>query len=68
MEELSRTSIAPPKFAWPNGESCGNKQIVVCQVGEHQHQLAHGNMGMGHLWLNGWGIYHLNGWVDSLNG
>ena len=46
---------------------------------EHQHQLAHqcspniiGYMGMGYLWLNGWGIYHLMGgafmayWVGHL--
>ena len=26
----------------------------MCQVGEHQNQLAHG------IW--GWGIYGLNGW------
>ena len=39
----------------------------MCRVGRgHQHQLAHRclpnwDMGMGHLWLNGWDIYHLKG-------
>ena len=29
---------------------------MKCEV-EHN-----GDMGMGHLWVNGWGIYHFNRW------
>ena len=47
----------------------GEPERVVCRVGDHQHQLAHQcspnirnwDMGMGHLWLNEWGIYDLMG-------
>ena len=48
-----------------NGNSQHN--IKLCQVEGHQHQLAHvftkqnWDMGMGYLWLNGWGIYDLTG-------